>query len=62
MATGLQHIGAPSDPSEATRVEWLPLSDIPKLAADGQITDGPSLTALSYYLGVWHNRAPRPPS
>jgi hypothetical protein len=31
-------------------VEWVPLSEIPKLAAAGQIHDGPSLAGLSYYV------------
>jgi 8-oxo-dGTP pyrophosphatase MutT (NUDIX family) len=58
LATDLTRIGEPADKTEASRVEWHPLADVPKLAADGQITDGPSLTALSYYLGMY---CPRPP-
>jgi 8-oxo-dGTP pyrophosphatase MutT (NUDIX family) len=46
-------LGPPRDRTESTRVEWLPLVDIPKLAEAGQISDGPSLTALSYYLGIY---------
>ena len=53
LATNVIRIGEPADKTEATRVEWHPLADVPKLAADGQITDGPSLTALSYYLGIY---------
>jgi 8-oxo-dGTP pyrophosphatase MutT (NUDIX family) len=56
--TNCTHIGEPTDPSEASRVEWLPINDIPDLATKGQISDGPSLTALSYYLGIYRN--PRP--
>ena len=52
LATDVEHIGDPADRTEATRVEWHHLADIPKLATEGQIPDGPSLTALSYYLGV----------
>jgi hypothetical protein len=53
LAEGLEYICPPTDTTESTRVEWLPLAEIPKLIEDGHITDGPSLLALSYYLGVW---------
>jgi len=51
--TDSTYIGAPTDASESSKVEWIPASDVPKLAAEGHIADGPSLTALSYYLGVY---------
>lgn len=53
LVTGAELVGKPADRSESSRVEWVPLADVPKLARDGQITDGPSLTALSYYLGMY---------
>jgi hypothetical protein len=34
------------------QVEWVPLAAVPELAAQGQIQDGPSLTALTYYPAV----------
>ncbi len=52
VATGAEHVGPPADHGEASRVEWVPLAEVPKLAAEGQIQDGPSLTALTYYLAV----------
>jgi 8-oxo-dGTP pyrophosphatase MutT (NUDIX family) len=52
LADGAEQIGPPSDPSESSQVEWVPLTEVPKLAASGQIQDGPSLTALTYYLAV----------
>jgi len=52
VATGATFAGPPADHSESSKVEWVPLAEIPKLAADGQIQDGPSLTALTYYLAV----------
>jgi 8-oxo-dGTP pyrophosphatase MutT (NUDIX family) len=52
LATDLVEIGSPTDRTEAVKVEWIPLDDLPGLAADGQITDGPSITALSYYRGM----------
>jgi 8-oxo-dGTP pyrophosphatase MutT (NUDIX family) len=53
LGTNPERVGPPTDPSESTRVEWVPLAEIPKLAAGGQIVDGPSITGLSYYLGVY---------
>jgi 8-oxo-dGTP pyrophosphatase MutT (NUDIX family) len=53
LATDVNHLGEPTDDSESTRVEWIPLTEVPRLALAGEITDGPSLTALSYYLGVY---------
>ncbi|WP_203902058.1 NUDIX hydrolase [Virgisporangium aliadipatigenens] len=52
LATGLIHIGEPTDRAETVEVAWLPLAELPRLAADRQITDGPSLSALSYYRGM----------
>lgn len=52
-ATGCTRIGEPEDASESSRVEWVPLSEARKLAAAGEITDGPSLAALTYYLGIY---------
>ena len=52
LAEGAERIGPPSDPGESSQVEWVPLADVPRLAAQGQIQDGPSLTALTYYLAV----------
>jgi 8-oxo-dGTP pyrophosphatase MutT (NUDIX family) len=53
IAGDAQYIGPPTDPGESTRVEWVALSDVPKLAADGLIPDGPSLLMLGYYLGIY---------
>ncbi|MFC0527211.1 NUDIX hydrolase [Phytohabitans kaempferiae] len=55
LATEVIPTGEPVDKSESTRIEWIPLPEVPKLAAAGQITDGPSLTALSYYLGIYRS-------
>lgn len=52
LATDPTHISDPADQAEATRVEWHPIADIAKLTAAGHIPDGPSITALSYYLGI----------
>jgi 8-oxo-dGTP pyrophosphatase MutT (NUDIX family) len=50
LCTAADHIGPPTDTSESIRVEWVPLADVPRLAADGHLKDGPSITGLSYYL------------
>jgi 8-oxo-dGTP pyrophosphatase MutT (NUDIX family) len=47
------HIGNPTDTDETDRVGWIPIKDLPKLIATDQILDGPSLMALSYYVGVY---------
>ncbi|MFI1582178.1 NUDIX hydrolase [Embleya sp. NPDC055664] len=51
-ATDSRYIGPPTDPSEASLVEWLPIEKVAELAATGEISDGPSLTAIAYYLGI----------
>lgn len=56
-ATAGTYTGPPSDVSEASKVEWIPLGKAAALAADGLIPDGPSLMALSYYLGVFRHQA-----
>ncbi|HUY47994.1 MAG TPA: NUDIX hydrolase [Streptosporangiaceae bacterium] len=52
IADGAERLGEPRDPGESSRVEWVPLAEVPALAAAGKIQDGPSLTALTYYLAV----------
>ncbi|WP_457028065.1 NUDIX hydrolase [Kitasatospora sp. P5_F3] len=52
-ATACEQVGAPVDTSEATRVEWVTEAEVVKLLASGQVPDGPSLAALSYYLGPY---------
>ena len=49
--TGCEYAGEPTDRSEASRVEWLTEAEVVKLLAAGDVPDGPSLAALSYYLG-----------
>ena len=52
IATDLTSTGAAPDPAESTKIEWVPLDDIPDLARRGQIMDGPSLMVLAYYRGI----------
>jgi 8-oxo-dGTP pyrophosphatase MutT (NUDIX family) len=51
-----EQVGEPEDASESSRVEWVPFDDVAKLAAAEQIQDGPSLTALAYYLAFERGR------
>ena len=46
-AAGAAYQGPPSDPTEAERVEWVPLARLPELIAAGELRDGPTLTALA---------------
>ncbi|MBV6699332.1 NUDIX hydrolase [Kitasatospora aureofaciens] len=57
--TGCTEVGEPEDVSEAARVEWVSEAEVIKLLTSGEVPDGPSHTALSYYLGP-HRLARRP--
>lgn len=48
VGSDVERIGEP-EPTEASRVEWIPLALVPQLMTAGQVLDGPSLTALAYY-------------
>jgi 8-oxo-dGTP pyrophosphatase MutT (NUDIX family) len=48
LADGAVEVGAPSDPSESERVEWLPTDELRRLALAGEMTDGLSLSDVLY--------------
>lgn len=50
VADGATHVGDPTDPSEADRVEWVPVDRVRELVLTGQVQDGLSLTALTSWL------------
>jgi 8-oxo-dGTP pyrophosphatase MutT (NUDIX family) len=50
MADGAEYVGDPQDSSEADRVGWLPVKELPALIRRGEIQDGYSLTALLWLL------------
>lgn len=52
LGTRPRYAGPPTDMTESSKVEWIPLHDVPRLAARGDIPDGPSLLMLSYYLAI----------
>ena len=49
-ADGASWQGPPADTTEATRVAWIPRSEIRDLLDRGQLDDGASITALLYLL------------
>jgi 8-oxo-dGTP pyrophosphatase MutT (NUDIX family) len=50
VANGASHVGDPSDPTEADRVEWLRVEELRAAIVAGEVPDGLSLTALCYWL------------
>jgi 8-oxo-dGTP pyrophosphatase MutT (NUDIX family) len=52
QAEGATYEGAPTDPSESERVEWVPWATVREHIASGRIADGLSLTALLYVLAT----------
>lgn len=50
VADGATHVGEPTDITEAQEIRWLAPDEVRALILDGQITDGLSLTALSYWF------------
>lgn len=45
-ARGAEHVGEPTDPYEAERIEWVSVDDVTTHIREGRVTDGLSLTAL----------------
>jgi len=48
LARGAELVGEPADATEATRLEWVPLADIPGLIVKGELVSGASLVGLLY--------------
>lgn len=44
---GAEHLGEPSDPTEASSVEWLPTERVLTMLRNGDVTDGLSLSGLA---------------
>ena len=49
-ADGAELVGAPSDPDESERVEWLPWDRVREEIAAGRVGDGMSLSALLWWV------------
>jgi 8-oxo-dGTP pyrophosphatase MutT (NUDIX family) len=54
VADGARHIGAPTDPTEAERIEWVPVEGLRRIVRDGEMQDGLSLTAALYAIAFGH--------
>lgn len=52
VATTAEHVGDPTDPDEAERVEWLSWHDVRREIAAGNVGDGMSLTGLLYRMAA----------
>ncbi len=50
LADGATRVGAPSDPAESERVQWVPVPQVRRIVRDGRMRDGLSLTAVLYAL------------
>jgi 8-oxo-dGTP pyrophosphatase MutT (NUDIX family) len=50
VADGATYVGEPTDPGEAERIEWVPVDDVRRIARDGEMPDGLSLTAVLYAI------------
>lgn len=50
VADGATHRGEPADPSESERIEWVPVDELSRLARDGEMNDGLSVTAVLHAL------------
>lgn len=49
-ATGATEIGSPTDETEAERIEWVPVPQVRAALAEGEITEGMSVTGLAWGL------------
>lgn len=59
-ADGARYAGPPSDRTEADRIEWIPLADVPGLIDQGAIVSGATLIALLYLLTTRESPSPLP--
>ncbi|GAA4486718.1 NUDIX hydrolase [Actinoallomurus oryzae] len=59
-ADGAEHIGPPTDITEAERIAWVPLSEVRGLITEGKIVNGPTLIGLLHVLSD-PGRTARPP-
>jgi 8-oxo-dGTP pyrophosphatase MutT (NUDIX family) len=46
LIRGAQHIGDPTDREEAGRVDWIPMTNIPKMISQGEVLGSGSLVGL----------------
>ncbi len=53
-ATGAEHVGDPTDPNEADRIEWFDRDGVRALLRDGEVLDGMSVSGLAWWLAGLH--------
>jgi 8-oxo-dGTP pyrophosphatase MutT (NUDIX family) len=59
IARGAERVGEPTEKTEMQRMEWIALAEVPKLIADGVISNSGSLVALLHVLAISGPNAPR---
>jgi 8-oxo-dGTP pyrophosphatase MutT (NUDIX family) len=52
VAEGADRVGEPTDIGESERIAWVPVDEVRRLIAAGEITDGLSLTSLLWALAL----------
>ncbi|WP_371791930.1 NUDIX domain-containing protein [Streptomyces sp. NBC_01023] len=50
VGRGAEHVGEPTDAEEAGHVEWVPLADVPRLMAQGDLMGSGTLVGLLHVL------------
>lgn len=50
MADGASHVGEPTEVGESERIEWVPVEHLRHIVRNGEVSDGLSLTAVTYAL------------
>lgn len=58
VARGAERIGEPTEKTEMQRMEWVPLTQIPALIAQGQVSNSGTLVALLHVLAISGPKAP----
>jgi 8-oxo-dGTP pyrophosphatase MutT (NUDIX family) len=60
VADGATPVGAPTDIGASERIEWVPVHELRRIVVDNEMTDGMSLTAITYALAFGALRAEAP--
>ena len=61
VADGAEPVGAPTDPTESEKVEWVPVDEVRRLVASHHVPDGLSLTALLWWMALGPAAPPSSP-
>ncbi|WP_236718224.1 NUDIX domain-containing protein [Actinoplanes sp. TFC3] len=59
IGRGAERISEPTEKTEMQRMEWVPLTQVPKLITQGQVSNSGSLVALLHVLALSGPTAPR---